>query len=76
MADKSAGEMGKPLLIYSSRIKNKLIEITVLKTVTSESTATDCDSHLIMLRFPSVLGKKLALQSPYYYYYYYLSTVV
>jgi hypothetical protein len=70
MADESAGDMGKPLSIYPSRSKNKIIEITIVKTVTRESTATDCDSHLIMLRFPSVLGKKYALQFPCYAYYY------
>jgi hypothetical protein len=58
MADESAGEMGKPLLIFSSSNKNRIIEITVEKTATRESAATDCDSQLIMLRFPSVLGGK------------------
>jgi hypothetical protein len=79
MVDESAGEMGKPLLIYPKSSKNKIIEITAVKTVTRESTANDCDYHLIMLSFPSVLGKKLALQFlcyAYYYYYYFHFTVV
>ena len=61
MADEPAGEMGKTLLINPSSSKNTIIEITVVKTVTRESTATQCDSHLIMLRFPSGVGKKIGI---------------